>query len=78
MEVRRRGDHSEIQRIIVPRFPFILSDYQNPVIKTDLQIIEFQEPKPTEEAIQQIPRFHRRKALSAFLLMVKAIKSAMT
>jgi hypothetical protein len=54
-----------------------LSDYLNSIIKAGLQIIKFQEPKPTEKAIQQIPRFHLRKALSAFLLIVKAIKSAM-
>ncbi|GHB37420.1 methyltransferase [Pseudovibrio japonicus] len=70
----RHGDNRDVQRFSVPRFPRTLSDYLNPIIKTGLQIKEVQEPKPTEDAIQQEPRFHRWKDLSAFLLMVKATK----
>ncbi|WP_153041352.1 hypothetical protein [Pseudovibrio sp. Ad5] len=70
----RRGDHSEIQRFSVPSFPHTMSNYLPPFTKAGLQIKEIQKHEPTEEAIQQVPRFHRWKSLSAFLLMVKATK----
>ncbi|EEA92881.1 class I SAM-dependent methyltransferase [Pseudovibrio sp. JE062] len=70
----RHGHSTDIQHFSVPRFPRTLSDYINPIITAGFQIKEIQEPKPTEEAIAQAPRFHRWKDLSAFLLMIKATK----
>lgn len=56
----------------VPRFPRTMSDYLNGIIAAGFRITAMEEPRPSEEACAQTPRFRRWRDLAAFLLLVRA------
>jgi 2-polyprenyl-3-methyl-5-hydroxy-6-metoxy-1,4-benzoquinol methylase len=63
---------SNIVPFAVPRFPRTMGDYLNAVAEAGFRISRVEEPRPSAEVCQQVPRFSRWRDLGAFLLLVMA------
>ena len=67
-----RPTDERVMPFTVPRFPRTISDYLNAVTNAGLRINRIEEPQPTLEACEVIPRFSRWRDLGGFLLLVMA------
>jgi 2-polyprenyl-3-methyl-5-hydroxy-6-metoxy-1,4-benzoquinol methylase len=67
-----RPSDEDVVPFAVPRFPRTLSDYLNAVTAAGLRIVRIEEPQPTPETCEAVPRFARWRDLAAFLLLVRA------
>ncbi|WP_163271090.1 class I SAM-dependent methyltransferase [Chelativorans alearense] len=67
-----RPKEEEVSPFAVPRFPRTLSDYLNAVAAAGFRISRIEEPQPSPEACEAVPRFARWRDLAAFLLLVMA------
>ena len=75
----RFGDRPSDDDVVpfeVPRFPRTIGEYLNGVADAGFRIVEVREPQPTAEACELAPRFIRWRDLAAFLLMIRAERSA--
>jgi 2-polyprenyl-3-methyl-5-hydroxy-6-metoxy-1,4-benzoquinol methylase len=71
-----RPTDEEVRSFAVPRFPRTLSDYLNAVSAAGFRISRIEEPQPSPEACETVPRFARWRDLAAFLLLVMAERPA--
>lgn len=62
----------EVTPFTVPRFPRTISDYLNAISDAGLRITRVEEPRPTPEACEAVPRFARWRDLAAFILLIRA------
>jgi 2-polyprenyl-3-methyl-5-hydroxy-6-metoxy-1,4-benzoquinol methylase len=67
-----RPEDEEVTPFAVPRFPRTFSDYLNAVAMAGFRISRIEEPQPSPEACEAVPRFARWRDLAAFLLLVMA------
>lgn len=67
-----RPKEEAVETFAVPRFPRTMSDYINGVAKAGFRLARIEEPQPTDEACEAIPRFRRWRDLTAFFLLVLA------
>jgi SAM-dependent methyltransferase len=67
-----RPKNEEVAPFAVPRFPRTLGDYLNAVTDAGFRISRIEEPQPSPEACEAVPRFARWRELAAFLLLVMA------
>jgi SAM-dependent methyltransferase len=67
-----RPKDEEVAPFSVPRFPRTLSDYLNAVATAGFRVSRIEEPRPSPEACETVPRFARWRDLAAFLLLVMA------
>ncbi|MBS0276787.1 MAG: methyltransferase domain-containing protein [Proteobacteria bacterium] len=67
----RPADESVVP-FAVPRFPRTISDYINAIASAGFRVARIEEPQPTEDACNEVPRFRRWRDLGAFLLLVMA------
>jgi 2-polyprenyl-3-methyl-5-hydroxy-6-metoxy-1,4-benzoquinol methylase len=71
-----RPQDEEVAPFAVPRFPRTISDYLNAIAAAGFRITRAEEPQPTPEACEAVPRFTRWRDLAAFLLLVMAERPA--
>jgi SAM-dependent methyltransferase len=71
-----RPNNEQVAPFAVPRFPRTLSDYLNAVSAAGFRISRIEEPQPSPEACEAVPRFTRWRNLAAFLLLVMAERPA--
>ncbi|MQW85552.1 class I SAM-dependent methyltransferase [Sinorhizobium saheli] len=71
-----RPQDEEVAPFAVPRFPRTISDYLNAIAAAGFRITRVEEPQPTPEACEAVPRFTRWRDLAAFLLLVMAERPA--
>ncbi|MDK1386871.1 methyltransferase domain-containing protein [Sinorhizobium sp. 8-89] len=75
----RFGDRPKDEEVVpfaVPRFPRTIGDYLNAIAAAGFRIRRIEEPQPSPEACDAVPRFARWRDLAAFLLLVMAERPA--
>ncbi len=70
------ANDQKAEPFLVPRFPRTLADWINAIVEAGFVIDRLEEPVPDEAAIRQQSRFARWRDQAAFLLMIRARRSA--
>lgn len=68
--------HYATRRFAIPRFPRTMSDYVNGIVRAGFVLKAMEEPRPTEEACRQFPRWRRWREHAAIFLYCRGEKPA--